>query len=322
MDLERMLQKCQRDQWKLSDLDWSKSPKALSREQEMAVVQYFTDMAGIERLAGELFKVQKQKSQSETLRAIFQSFVVDEVRHSAVAARLADYYDVHQYKTYTQNEHLTKFAEHFIAACHHLSPEIANAYITSGELLLDIALLRSLDDYVDDDMSHQAMRLINRDESRHIAIDYYMVEHYASEEHKRQLEQEPPKTLTQQLQAARAFAGFLYHARPFLQDVFFKPMDVTDPSGKRLIEVFKRLQLLSLKPGVSERPFVKFMATMRDLFNHPVSGKLFSPILERIIGLDPRVIRDLYTKEDKRRADQMSIEEMAQDALSVKGPTN
>jgi hypothetical protein len=318
MDLERMLQKCQRDQWKLSDLDWSKSPKALTREQEMAVVQYFTDMAGIERLAGELFKVQKKKAQTEILREIFGSFVVDEVRHSAVAARLADYYNVNHYKTYTQNEHLTKFAPHFIDACHHLSPEIANSYITSGELLLDIALLRSLDDYVDDDMSHQAMRLINRDESRHIAIDYYMVEYYASEEHKHQLTQEPSKTLAQQVHAAKAFAGFIYYARPFLQDVFFKPMDVTDPSGKRLVEVFKRLQLLSLKPGVKERPFVIFMATMRNLFNHPIAGRLFSPILERIIGLDPRVIRDLYSKEDKQISDQMSIEEMAQDALAVK----
>jgi hypothetical protein len=318
MDLERMLQKCQSGQWKLSDLDWNKSPKTLTREKELAVVQYFTDMAGIERLAGELFKVQKKKAQTETLREIFGSFVVDEVRHSAVAARLADYYNMNHYKAYTQNEHLTKFAPHFIAACHHLSPEIANAYITSGELILDIALLRSLDDYVDDEMSHQAMRLINRDESRHIAIDYYMVEYYASEEHKRQLAQEPSKTVTQQAQAAKAFAGFLYHARPFLQDVFFKPMDVTDPSGKRLTEVFKRLQLLSLKPGVKERPFVMFMETMRSLFNYPIVGKLFSPILERIIGLDPRVIRNLYTKEEKQMADQMSIEEMAQDALSVK----
>jgi hypothetical protein len=319
MDLERMLQKCHRDQWKVSELNWNQSPRALNREQEIAVVQYFTDMSGIELLAGELFKVQKQRTKSETLREIFQTFVVDEVRHSAVAKKLADFYNVHHYQTYTQNPHLQKFASHFISACHHLSPEIANAYITSGELLLDIALLRSLDDYVDDEMSHQAMRLINRDESRHIAVDYHMVEFYASEEHLRQLEQEPSKTLWQKAQAAKAFAGFLYHARPFIQGVFFDPMDVTDPSGKRLIEVFKRLQLLSLKPGVNERPFVKFMSTMRDLFNHPIAGKLFSPVLERIIGLDPRVIKDLYTQEDKKRSDEMSIEEMGQDALAVKG---
>lgn len=318
MDLERMLEKCHRDQWRPSDLDWSTPPKNLTREQEISVVQYFTDMAGIELLAGELFKVQRSLAHSETLKQIFSTFVLDESRHSVVAKRLADYYNVHHYKEYKQNPHLTRFAKHFIAACHHLSPEVANAYITSGELLLDIALLRSLDDYVDDQMSHQAMRLINRDESRHIAIDYYMVEYYASPEHEARLAAQPKKSLAEHAQAAKAFVGFLYHARPFIQDVFFAPMAITDPTGKRLNEVFKRLQLLALKPGVDRRPFVRFMATLRNMFNHPIIGRLFGPLLERVIGLDPKVIRDLYNEEEKKRADQMTIEEMAQEALAVK----
>ena len=71
------------------------------------------------------------------------------------------------------------------AACAGFSQGLlaANAYITAGELILDVALLRSLDDYVADEMSHRAMYLINRDESRHIAIDYRMVEYYASPEY-------------------------------------------------------------------------------------------------------------------------------------------
>jgi len=49
------------------------------------------------------------------------------------------------------------FRPHFLAAIEFLPPEIANGYVTAGELLLDVALLRSLNDYVDDAMSHQAM---------------------------------------------------------------------------------------------------------------------------------------------------------------------
>ena len=51
MDLDRMLDMCCKGQWKVDDLDWSIPPRTMGREEEIAIVQYFTDMAGIERLA-------------------------------------------------------------------------------------------------------------------------------------------------------------------------------------------------------------------------------------------------------------------------------
>jgi hypothetical protein len=157
MDLERMLEKCVRDQWSIDDLDWSLPPPELPRDKEEAVVQAFVDMSGIELLAGALFEVQRAKTDDPILKKIFATFVADEKRHSAVAARLAQHYDVHHYREYKESESLTAFRPHFLEVVRHASPEIANAYITAGELILDVALLRSLDDYVDDAMSHRAM---------------------------------------------------------------------------------------------------------------------------------------------------------------------
>jgi hypothetical protein len=37
-----------------------------------------------------------------------------------------------------------------------------------------------------------------------------------------------------------------------------------------------------------------------------------------MIGLDPRVIRTLYTDDEKRRADAMTIDEMAEEAVQAK----
>ena len=182
LDLDRMLEKCRRDQWRIRDLDWSVKPKALSAEDEIAVVQYFTDMAGIERLAAALFAEQRRRVEDPRLKEIFATFIVDEERHAQVAERLAAFYDVHHYRTYRMNDNLVRFRPYFIDAIRYLSAEIANAYITSGEILLDVALLRSLNDFVDDDMSHQAMDRINRDESRHIAVDFHMVEQYCEPE--------------------------------------------------------------------------------------------------------------------------------------------
>jgi hypothetical protein len=313
-----MLSMCRRDQWAVDDLDWSVTPRELSREHEIAICQYFTDMSGIELLAGELFEKQRDSADDPRLRAIFESFVADEKRHSDVAKRLCAHYDVHQYQTYELNPHLVRFRAPFVEAVHHLPPDIANAYITAGELLLDVALLRSLDDFVDDEMSHQAMRLVNRDESRHIAIDYYMVEYYSSERYDEWLESRPPVTLDQRVAALWALATFLYHAGPFFKDVFFAPMDLTDPSGRRLIEAFKRIQLLGTRPGVKERPFATFIRTLQNLFNDPLVNAIAGPLLARMIGVDPRVIRVLYTQDEAARAHAMSIDEMAEEAIQFK----
>jgi rubrerythrin len=290
----------------------------MSREEETAVVQYFTDMAGIERLAGALFAEQRKRVTDPRLKKIFTSFVVDEERHAKCAQRLAEFYDVHHYRDYRESEHLTRFRPHFVNAVHYLSAEIANAYITSGELLLDIALLRSLDDYVNDDMSHQAMHLINRDESRHIAVDYHMVEHYSSAAYDAELAAAPPKPLRMRAKAWWAFAGLIYHAGPFFRDVFFAPMDLTDPTGKRMREAFKRIQLIATRPEVARRPFTRFFKTLQWVFLHPIIGRVLGRFILRVAGADPRVMVDLYSEAEEARARRMSLSDMADEALAVK----
>ena len=318
MDLQRMLEKCHVGQWSPDDLDWRVTPRALSREDETAVCQYFTDMAGIELLAAALFEVQRDHATDPVLRAIFETFVEDERRHAEVAARLAAHYDVHRYRRYEVHPSLAAFRGAFVDVLHHVSPEIANAYITTGELLLDVALLRSLNDFVDDEMSHQAMARINRDESRHIAVDYHMVAYYAAPAWAEEEARLPKKSLRERAQAARAMTVFLYRAGPFIQEVFFEPMDLVDPSGRRLYEAFKRAQLLGRKPEVAARPFPRFIQRLQDLYQHPIVGRAFGPVLQRAIGLDPRVIRNLFTEEEERNAMRMSFDELAQDALAAK----
>lgn len=313
-----MLEMCRRDQWRMEDLDWSVTPRALSREDEIAVCQYFTDMSGIELLAGALFEVQRDQTSDPVLREIFETFVVDEERHSRVATLLCRHYDVHRYQRYELNPHLVRFRKHFVSAVKHLAPDIANSYITTGELLLDIALLRSLDDYVDDEMSHRAMRLINRDESRHIAVDYHMVEHYASPAYDAWLATRPQKSLREEARAAVALAGFMYHAQPFFRDVFFGPMELVDPSGERMLEAFKRIQLLGQKTSHVQRPFTRFLRGLQDAFNHPVGGPILGPAISRIMGVDPKAIRTLYTADEARRADRTSFDALAEEALAAK----
>jgi hypothetical protein len=318
MDLARMLEKCVRDQWSIDDLDWSLPPPTLSRDKEEAVVQYFIDMAGIEHLAGALFEVQRDKTTDPTLKKIFATFVADEKRHAAVAARLAKHYDVHHYREYKESASLTAFRPHFLKVVRKASREIANAYITSGELILDVALLRSLDDYVADEMSHQAMHLINRDESRHIAIDFHMTELFSSDEYLAELRRRGRPPLRELAASIRAVVTMMWHAKPFLHDVFLTPMDRTDPSGKRIKEAFKRIQLIMRKPTVARQPFSRFMLGAQALYNHPIAGKLFGGLLLRALGADDRAAKFLFTREELERSQRMSFEELAEEAVSAK----
>jgi len=309
---------CHRLQWDEEDLDWGLEPRPLERDDEIAIVQYFTDMVGIERLAGELFRVQRDRSEDPVLREIFDSFVIDELRHSRVAARLARHYDVHRYKVYRRNRHLVRFERAFVEALEHLSPEIGNAYIMVGELLLDVALLRSIDDFVNDEMSAAAMKLINRDESRHIAIDFHMVEYYASAEHAAREASRPRPPILERARGALALGRVFLHVAPFFREVFFEPMTRVDPSGRRLREAFKRAQLVGVKEEVLNRPFSRFLDRMRRLFEHPITGRLFGPAIARVIGLDPSLIVTLYDEEEAARFRAMSLDEMAEDAVQAK----
>lgn len=318
MDLERMLEKCRRDQWRVGEVDWSSPPRPMSRDDEVTIVQLFTDMAGIERLAGALFVEQTRRVTDPTLRAIFETFVTDEVRHSHAAQMLADHYDVHHHRSYRQNESLTRFFPHFVDAIRYLSDDVANVYITMGELILDVALLRSINDYVRDELSDRVMQLINRDESRHIAVDYYMIEHYGTHAYAEELAARPRKPWDHEARAWWAFANVLYRSRPFNQDVFFRPMDIVDPAGKRLMEAFKRFQLLRYKPRVETRPFGTFMNVMQDTYNHPLWGPLLGGVASRALGVEPRFMRLMNSEEEIRAAVGKSYDALAEEALAVK----
>lgn len=316
MNLEAMLEKCRRDQWKVGDLDWTGTPRPMSRDDEMAIVQCLTDMAGIERLAGELFETQRQRTDDPVLREIFATFVTDEIRHAHAAQMLADYYNVHHYKHYVQSSALQKFAPHFIAAVREAPLEVANTFILGGELMLDIALLRSLNDYVDDDMMRRVMYLINRDESRHVAIDFHMVEYYASEEFRARRRKQ--LTLADHVRASRVLMKMAYHSRPFFRAVFFEPMTRLDPAGKRIREAMKRLQLLRAKPNVAEQPMARVLLALQRINDTPYLGRAFATVFTRLIIIEPELYRRLTNEAEERRAAAMTFEQMAEEALAAK----
>lgn len=313
-----MLDRCHREQWREEDIDWSHSPRALSADDERLVVQLFTNMAGIERLAGALFEEQARRVGPGVLREIFETFVVDEERHARVAERLARHYDVNHLERYRLDPHLERFRAPFLLAIRDLDDDVANAYITGGELMLDIALLRSIDEHVRDETCAAAMSRINRDESRHIAIDYHMVEHYSSEAYDRELRTRPPRTARDRARGAASMARVILHARPFFHAMFFAPMDVVDPTGKRMREAFRHMQRIGAKPEASRRPFGRFLQAMYNGFNHPKAGRFLGLAAARMVGIDPRYMVRMNSDAELARAAAGTYDDLARDALDAK----
>jgi hypothetical protein len=162
------------------------------------------------------------------------------------------------------------------------------------------------------------MHLINRDESRHIAIDFHMTEHYCSDAHLRAIRERAWPGAREVAASFRAVTTMMWHARPFLKDVFVAPMDRTDPSGRRIREAYKRIQLVLRKPTVARTPFSRFMIFAQDLYNRPLVGKVFGRVLLRALGAEERAAKFQFTPDELARTRRMSFDELAEEALAAK----
>ena len=164
------------------------------------------------------------------------------------------------------------------------------------------------------------MHLINRDESRHIAIDFHMTELLLL----RRAPRRDPRAARARASASwratsRALATMMWHAKPFLQQVFLAPMDRTDPSGRRVQEAFKRIQLVLRKPTVARTPFSRFMIALQDAYNHPIDRQACSARCSCACSA-PRIAPrgSCSRSEELARTQRMSFDELAEEALAVK----
>jgi len=313
-----MLERCRREQWSVRDLDLSRAPRDMSEDDERAICQLFCDMSVIERLAGALFREQVRRARDPRLRAIFETFVIDEARHSIAAQMLSDHFDRRHLEAYRPTPALTAFAPHFVRGITFLEDDVANAYITAGELILDIALLRSIADYTDDPTVDRVMALVNRDEARHVAIDYFMTEHYCSPEYQAVAERRSRgRSLSERAAATWTFANMLRYGQPFFRAVFFEPMSRIDPEGTRLREAFKRMQLLGAKPGATTRSFGLFIRRMQDAYRHPLAGRAVRGVIARVTGVGD-YLGALATQAELDEAARKSFDQLAEDALAIK----
>jgi hypothetical protein len=286
LDLDRMLDSCERGQWSVDDFDWTATPVPLERAREEQVCSYYVNMSYIERLAGALFLSLSERVDDPRLAAIFRSFHQDEIRHSHAAARLADYFDRHHYRIYTPNIPMLRFIPYFVGAIDGLNPAFATSFILGGELILDMALLRGLNRYVDDPLSRAVVEKINQDESRHLAVDLYMTEYFARIGRGGGAGDNP--------WVDRNFWGVLTWGPGFFAEVFFRPMQILDPAQEQMRAVMARLRRFYDRPALAENPAVAEFKGVVAFFESAIGATIGGAVEEsirRLFGIDFAFVR-------------------------------
>jgi len=113
---------------------------------------------------------------------------------------------------------------------------------------------------------------INQDESRHLAMDMYLTEHFTRTAARSVAETTNPWTNAD-------FWGVAAWGPAFFTDVFFRPMQALDPTQEQMREVMGRLRRFYDRPAVDGNPAVEQFRAIVAFFESAL-GSLVGRTLE------------------------------------------
>jgi hypothetical protein len=177
---KRLLEKSHRLQWSVDELDFDCPGAERVTDQQLGeLAPFMADLYWIERVAAVVFEAMRSREDDPTRRAIFASFAEDEARHAEAERRLMIRWGMLGRRQRPQpNPSVAKLLDVLERDAHRVHPSVFAAIIPMTELVLDGALVKFLTRVVDDPLCDQVFEHVNADEARHIAMDFYMLEHY------------------------------------------------------------------------------------------------------------------------------------------------
>jgi len=184
LDLDRMLEAIGKGQWSADDFDWASPVRGLDRlpageRKRLGLLLLFT--AGVERLGADAFRSHANQVADPRAKAIFELIALDEERHAAVEVRMAkrlgfrwkDLPWVARYSFRKTGHDLRDPAPGAQKFVH----ENISMLILLFELALDTVLIPAVKTRLGGDPLHEEVfRLLDRDESRHLTMDYWLLE--------------------------------------------------------------------------------------------------------------------------------------------------
>lgn len=178
MDLDRMLDMIKDRQWALADIDWD-APGAELIEPELhaKLKPFLSDLMWIENVGARGFAAMAKKAPTPTLKAIYQYFHAEEQKHAnAELALMRRWGMLDDDEIPAPNVNVQLVINWLDRYSDGLSLSVLGTVIPMLEVALDGALIKFITDEVKDPVAQDVFRHINSDESRHLAVDYEVMD--------------------------------------------------------------------------------------------------------------------------------------------------
>jgi hypothetical protein len=178
MDMDVMLEKIKNRQWALADIDWdAPGAETISDEFRPKLKAFMADLCWIENVGARGFAAMAKKAPTPTLADIYRYFHAEEQRHAnAELALMKRWGMLDDGEMPEPNVNIRLAMDWLDTYADSMSLSILGTVIPMLEVALDGALLKFLLDEVDDPVCHQVFEKINNDESRHIAVDFEVLD--------------------------------------------------------------------------------------------------------------------------------------------------
>jgi len=178
MDMELMLQKIKDHQWALADIDWdAPGVELIPDELRPKLKAFMADLCWIENVGARGFAAMAKKAPNDTIAEIYRYFHAEEQRHAnAELALLKRWGMIEGDELPEPNINIRLAIEWLDKYGDDMSLSVLGTVIPMLEVALDGALLKFLLDEVKDPVCHQVFEKINNDESRHIAVDFAVLD--------------------------------------------------------------------------------------------------------------------------------------------------
>ena len=174
MDMDAMLQKIKDRQWALADIDWdAPGVETISDEFRPKLKAFMADLCWIENVGARGFAAMATKAPTPTIAEIYRYFHAEEQRHAnAELALLKRWGMLEEGEIPEPSVNIRLAIEWLDKYADDMPLSVLGTVIPMLEVALDGALLQFLLEEVHDPVCHQVFEKINNDESRHIAVDF------------------------------------------------------------------------------------------------------------------------------------------------------
>jgi hypothetical protein len=178
IEMEAMLAKIKDRQWALADIDWdAPGAETIRPEFRPKLKAFMADLCWIENIGARGFAALAKKAPNPTLAEIYRYFHAEEQRHAnAELALMKRWGMLDDGELPEPNVNIRLAIDWLDTYADDMSLSVLGTVIPMLEVALDGALLKFLLDSVEDPVCHQVFEKINNDESRHIVVDFEVLD--------------------------------------------------------------------------------------------------------------------------------------------------